>query len=58
MYSYKEEKFTFLIDDLLAAIKQEDEDAEMNIYRELKFRFKLSDDQIYKKVMKYFYDMK
>ena len=58
MYSYKEEKFTFLIDDLLAAIKQEDEDAEMNIYRELKFRFKLSDDQIYRKVMKYFYDMK
>ncbi len=58
MYSYKEEKFTFLIDDLLAAIKQEDEDEEMNIYRELKFRFKLSDDQIYRKVMKYFYDMK
>ncbi len=58
MNSYKEEKFTFLIDDLLAAIKQEDEDAEMNIYRELKFRFKLSDDQIYRKVMKYFYDMK
>ena len=58
MNSYKEEKFTFLIDDLLAAIKQEDEDAEMNIYRELKFRFKLSDDQIYRKLMKYFYDMK
>ncbi len=58
MNSYKEEKFTFLIDDLLAAIKQEDEDAEMNINRELKFRFKLSDDQIYRKVMKYFYDMK
>ena len=58
MYSYKEEKFTFLIDDLLAAIKQEDEDAEMNIYRELKFRFKLSDDQIHRKVMKYFYHMK
>ena len=58
MNSFKEEKFTFLIDDLLAAIKQEDEDAEMNIYRELKFRFKLSDDQIYRKVMKYFYDMK
>ena len=58
MNSFKEEKFTFLIDDLLAAIKQEDEDAEMNIYRELKFRFKLSDDQIYRKVMKYFYDIK
>jgi hypothetical protein len=58
MNSFKEEKFTFLIDDLLAAIKEEDEDAEMNIYRELKFRFKLSDDQIYRKVMKYFYDMK
>ena len=57
MNSYKE-KFTFLIDDLLTAIKQEDEDAEMNINRELKFRFKLSDDQIYRKVMKYFYDMK
>ncbi len=58
MNSYKEEKFTFLINDLLAAIKQEDEDEEMNIYRELKFRFKLSDDQIHRKVMKYFYDMK
>ena len=58
MNSYKEEKFTFLIDDLLAAIKQEDEDEEMNIYRELKFRFKLSDDQIHRKVMKHFYHMK
>ena len=54
MNFYKEEKFTFLIDDLLAAIKQEDEDEEMNILRELKFRFKLSDDQIHRKVMKYF----
>ena len=58
MNSYKEEKFTFLIDDLLAAIKQEDEDQEMNIYRELKFIFKLSDDQIHRKLMKYFYQIK
>ena len=58
MNPYKDEKFTFLIDDLLAAIKQEDEDEEMNIYRELKFRFRLSDDQIYRKVMKYFYHIK
>ena len=58
MNSYKEEKFTFLIEDLLAAIKQEDEDEEMNILRELKFRFKLSDDQIHRKVMKYFYQIK
>ena len=58
MNSYKEEKFTFLIDDLLAAIKHEDEDEEMNILRELKFRFKLSDDQIHRKVMKHFYHLK
>ena len=58
MNSHKEEKFTFLIDDLLAAIKQEDEDQEMNIYRELKFIFKLSDDQIHRKLMKYFYQIK
>ena len=58
MNPYKEEKFTFLIDELLSSIRQEDEDEEMNIYRELKFRFKLTDDQIYRKVMKYFYQIK
>ena len=42
MNPYKEERFTFLIDDLLSSIRQEDEDEEMNIYRELKFRFKLT----------------
>ncbi len=58
MNSYEEEKFSFLIDDLLAAIRQEDEDEEMTIYKELKFRFKLTDDQITRKVMKYFYHVK
>ena len=58
MNSYKEDKFTFLVADLLEAIKQENEDEEMNIYKELKFRFKLTDDQITRKVMKYFYHIK
>ena len=58
MNSYEEEKFSFLVDDLLAAIRQEDEDEEMTLYKELKFRFKLTDDQITRKVMKYFYHVK
>jgi len=41
-----EEKFTFFVSDLIDAIKQEDEDEEMKIMKEIKFRFKLSDDQI------------
>ena len=53
-----EEKFTFFVSDLIDAIKQEDEDEEMKIMREIKFRFKLSDDQIQRKVMKFFYHMK
>ena len=58
MNSYKEDKFTFLVADLLEAIRQENEDEEMNIYKELKFRFKLTDDQINRKVMRYFYHIK
>ena len=58
MNFYKEDKFTFLVADLLEAIRQENEDEEMNIYKELKFRFKLTDDQITRKVMKYFYHIK
>ena len=54
----EEEKFTFLVDDLIAAIKQEDEDEEMRIMKELKIKFKLTDDQITRKVMKIFYQMK
>ena len=53
-----EEKFTFFVSDLIEAIKQEDEDEEMRIMKEIKFRFKLSDDQIQRKVMKFFYHMK
>ena len=53
-----EEKFTFFVSDLIDAIKQEDEDEEMKIMREIKFRFKLSEDQITRKVMKHFYHMK
>ena len=53
-----EDRFTFFIDDLITAIRQEDEDEEMKIMREIKFRFKLSDDQIQRKVMKFFYHMK
>ena len=53
-----EEKFTFFVSDLIDAIKQEDEDEEMRIMKEIKFRFKLSDDQIQRKVMKFFYHMK
>ena len=41
-----EDRFTFFIDDLITAIRQEDEDEEMKIIKEIKFRFKLSDDQI------------
>ena len=58
MNSYEEERITFLIDDLLTAIKQEDEDQEARIYSLIKQRFKYSDDQITRKVMKYFYHMK
>ncbi len=58
MNSYEEEKITFLIDDLLAAIRQEEEDEEARIYSLIKQRFKYSDDQITRKVMKYFYHMK
>ena len=58
MNSYEEEKITFLIDDLLAAIRQVDEDEEARIYSLIKQRFKYSDDQITRKVMKYFYHMK
>ena len=54
----KEDKFTFLVADLLEAIRQKNEDEEMNIYKELKFRFKLTDDQINRKVMRYFYHIK
>ena len=53
-----EEKFTFFVSDLIDAIKQQDEDEEMKIMKEIKFRFKLSDDQIQRKVMKFFYHMK
>ena len=53
-----EDRFTFFIDDLIAAIRQEDEDEEMKIMKEIKFRFKLSDDQITRKVMKHFYHIK
>jgi len=58
MNSYQEDKFTFFIDDLITAIRQEDEDEEMKIMKEIKFRFKLSDDQITRKVMKHFYHIK
>ncbi len=58
MNSYQEDKFTFFIDDLITAIRQEDEDEEMKIMKEIKFRFKLSDDQIQRRVMKFFYHMK
>ena len=53
-----EDRFTFFIDDLITAIRQEDEDEEMKIIKEIKFRFKLSDDQITRKVMKHFYHIK
>ena len=53
-----EDRFTFFIDDLITAIRQEDEDEEMKIMKEIKFRFKLSDDQITRKVMKHFYHIK
>ena len=53
-----EEKFTFFVSDLIEAIKQEDEDEEMKIMKEIKFRFKLSDDQIQRRVMNFFYHMK
>ena len=53
-----EDRFTFFIDDLITAIRQEDEDEEMRIMKEIKFRFKLSDDQITRKVMKHFYHIK
>ena len=53
-----EEKFTFFVSDLIDAIKQQDEDEEMKIMKEIKFRFKLSDDQITRKVMKHFYHIK
>ena len=55
MNSYEEEKITFLIDDLLTAIKQEDEDQEARIYSLIKQRFKYSDDQITRKVLNFFY---
>ncbi len=58
MNSYQEDKFTFFIDDLITAIRQEDEDEEMKIMKEIKFRFKLSDDQIKRRVMKFFYHIK
>ena len=58
MNSYEEDKITFLIDDLLVAIRQEDEDEEARIYSLIKQRFKYSDDQITRKVMKFFYHMK
>ena len=53
-----EDRFTFFIDDLITAIRQEDEDEEMKIIKEIKFRFKLSEDQITRKVMKHFYHIK
>ena len=53
-----EENFTFLIQDYINAIKQVDEDEEMRIIKELKYQFKLTDDQITRKALSFFYKQK
>ncbi len=54
----KEEFFTNLISDYIEAVKQLDEDEEMRIQKELKYQFKLTDDQITRKVLNFFYQQK
>ena len=53
-----EENFTFLIQDYVNSIKQLDEDEEMRIMKELKYQFKLTDDQITRKALSFFYKQK
>ena len=54
----REERFTFLVQDYVDAVKQKDEDEEMRIMKELKYQYKLSDDQITRKVLNFFYQQK
>ena len=49
-----EENFTFLIQDYVNAIKNKDEDEEMKKMKELKYQFKLTDDQITRKALSFF----
>ena len=53
-----EENFTFLIQDYVNAIKDKDEDEEMKKMKELKYQFKLTDDQITRKALSFFYKQK
>ena len=54
----REERFTFLVQDYVDAVKQLDVDEEMRIMKELKYQYKLSDDQITRKVLNFFYQQK
>ncbi len=54
----EDEKFSILLDDYFHSVRQQDEDEQMRIMKELKIKFKLTDDQINKKALKYLYDLK